>query len=297
MVLSLSIGLLIGAAVASYNKGYDATQFIPFLGLIGVVASFEHAPDIHYSIGFSILVLFICFSIILSIAAFQDQFLREHFKNNLIIHDDNYSDEEVDEQGEQEEQNETQNMISDNELDIETLEDADDQEDQSENETEHQVEDQQEQTDENQLVGLLATSNAIVDSDEEQNEEKNQSDESDDEMTGIVSSPEEVKKIEEIIQDKTYVEEMEKEKYPDVATILTHNREDLLKDVKLDDRKDYFDFSQNKIEQVIDTEKLLELIRVNPIISSQRVSSDSLLPHSPINEVVEDSSHKMEEID
>lgn len=291
MVFSLSVGVLIGAAVASYNKGYDTTQFIPLVGLIGVVASFEHSPDIQHGIGFSFLTIFICFTILMSIVTIQDNLVNEQIKLGMNIHDGATSDEEVEEQTE-----ETENVIHDDELEIETLEETD-----NEEQLDEQLDEQLEETDENELTGVLAISKSIILSDSEETDDQTE-EQTDDEMTGILPSPEETKKIEEIIQDKTYVDAIEKEKYADVATILTHSRDDLPKDIKLDDRKDYFDFSQNNIEQVNNPEKLLELIRVNPIISSQHAKCESLLPDSPVNELLEDeldedSSKKMEEID
>lgn len=284
MVFSLSVGVLIGAAIASYNKGYDYTQFIPLVGVIGVVASFEHAPDIQHGIGFSFLTIFICFAILMSIVAVQDHFVNEQIKLGMNIHDGATSDEE------EEQTQDTENVIHDDELEIEMLEESD-----NEEQLDEQIEETDE-TDENALTGVLAISKSIILSDSEETDDKTE-EQTDDEMTGILPSPEETKKIEEIIQDKIYVEAIEKEKYSDVATILTHSRDDLPKDIKLEDRKDYFDFSQNNIEQVNNPENLLELIRVNPIISSQHAKCESLLPDSPIGELDEDSSNKMEEID
>ena len=120
-------------------------------------------------------------------------------------------------------------------------------------------------------------------------------------MTGILSSTENnIEKIEEIIQDQTLVENIEKEKYPDISNLSTLNREEISKEIKLDDRKDYFDFSNTaKVNSI------LEMIRINPIIiNNLNMKSEEFLSESNIESNVEsnidsneNNSHKMEEID
>ena len=273
MVFALSAGLLIGALVASYNKGYDSMQFIPLMGLTGVVAAMEYIPDIHYGIGVSILTVFACFATMITITIINDNELRDQIKQNIIVHQGFEPEEELEEEQEELEEYEGES------------EEQEDSEEEEEQEEQNLPESESEQEESNTPFVSSSNSPELYVSEHEH----------EDEMTGIQtievqqeSQQESQQLIESISDNQTYVEKIEKEKYSDVSEILESNRETIMKEVHLDDRKDYFHFPSTTTELVTTSDSTNEItnesesspassiasISVKPVISSPVISSD-----------------------